>query len=81
MLVQAVVVEPQDAPVVHRDDEQPPVGQEAEPGRAFGHLGDDLRRTAGRKPQHAVVVHVGEPQRAVVPAHALGERQAVDDHL
>ena len=66
---------------MHRDDEHPAVGEPAETGRRTVEAGDDLDRARGIDPQHLVRVHVGDPERTVVPARTFQERAVFDDGL
>ena len=78
----AVRLLPQHALVEHRDDEHPPVGQPAQAGGLARHLCDGVQRARGQvEAMHAPGIEVGQPERAVMPARRLRERQASADQL
>ena len=70
----------QQSRVVLGDDQQPPVGQPAEPGRLAGYLRLDAQvASVVRDGEHLLEVEVGEEQPVVVPSRALREVQVLDD--
>ncbi len=76
----AVGFEPHQAAVDHGDDEEPAVGQPAQPRRLLRHLDDRLGRAVDAHGDDPLVVLVGEPESAIVPAGTFGEHQAVENH-
>src|SRR5215813_15180458 len=76
-----LAVEPQDAPVEHRDDEELAFRGPSQPGRTLRDLDDGLIAAIETDGRHAVRVEIGEPELAVVPARRLAELQAVEQDL
>jgi hypothetical protein len=76
-----VVLAAQDAVVTHRDDEHPPVGEEAEAGGLPGDLRHHLVAAAGLDRDDPLGVEVRDPQPALVPARALQVRPPVGHHV
>jgi hypothetical protein len=75
----AVGLAAQDPAVAHRDDEQPAVGQPAEPGRLLLHGRLEAQIGAVRAGRHDPGrIEVGEPEPLLVPAGRLGEGEAVE---
>ena len=69
----AVGLEPDDAPVVHRHDEHPAVGQPADAGRPPLDDADLLDLPVEIDRQDLLRPHVGEDQAPVMPPGSLGE--------
>jgi hypothetical protein len=72
-------IEPQQAAVGHRDDEQPPIGEPAEARRTSGNFDDRLAATSEIHREHAVVVHVRDPQLPVPPARAFEKSESFSE--
>ena len=72
MLVTAPSLPPQDALVAHRDHERRPSGSQPRPEGSPSTLMTSSR-AVGVDRDHALVVEVGEPEAAIVPARALEE--------
>ena len=77
-VVHAVGVESHELALDHGDELQAPVGEPAQPGDDVVALQDDLGLAVGGHGVDPAVVHVREPQPAVVPPRAFGEDQAVE---
>ena len=81
MEMQRLAVEPQHAPVQHRDDEQLPLQGPAEAGGALRDLDDRLGVPGEIDGRDAMGVEVGEPELAVAPPRRLGKLQSVEQDL
>src|SRR3954469_11693441 len=65
------------APIADRDDQQPTVGQPAEPGWPAGNLEAFAQRPVRIDRDDLAVMTIREPQGAVAPSWAFGEDEAV----
>src|SRR6059036_1006789 len=75
----AAAVDAEQLPVGHRDDEHSPIGQPAEARRLRRHVEDSLDAAVEADGEHAVVMHVGDEEPAVVPARSFEEDEAVGE--
>src|SRR5207244_11837461 len=75
----AAAVDAEQLPVGHRDDEHSPIGQPAEARRLRRHVEDPLDAAVEPDGEHAVVMHVGDEEPAVVPARTFEEDEAVGE--
>src|SRR5678816_457446 len=71
-------VEQQDLSVLHRYDEHPAVGAEADPRRALLHGAHDLPPPGEVDRDDLARVHVGEVEAPAVPAGTFRENEAVE---
>ncbi len=74
-----VVLEAQDAPVDHRDDEHATIREPSRPRGLLRYLDDRFRGPVGLHRHDPAVVLIGEPEAVLVPARPLGEGEAVGD--
>src|SRR5205823_3094975 len=75
----AAAVDAEQLPVGHRDDEHSPIGQPAEARRLRRHVEDPLDAAVEADGEHAVVMHVGDEEPAVVPARTFEEDEAIGE--
>jgi hypothetical protein len=71
----------QHAPIAHRHDQQPAVGQPAEPRGLMQHLGHLGDRAVKAHRDDPVGVEVRQPQTTVAPARRLQEAEALNERV